>query len=253
MAVILGAAMIAVSAEAEPGGGGRGRGCDPSFDRQCGLINAALGLDDKQEAQVRAILEKRRDQMEKTRGSCLEMGKALREEADREIRAILTAEQRKLFGEMRDRRGRQARKKDGPGKVGAAGQAGRRAGIHGGKGGGICGTEWGEGKGAKVLDRHIERLARRLDLTSAQKQKVKAVFEGKTEKMERIRAECAPGCRKVREATDKEIRAVLTPEQVTIFDRIQAARGKTGDAGCGMGPGRDRDSDHGPEGDQEGE
>jgi Spy/CpxP family protein refolding chaperone len=63
-----------------------------------------------------------------------------------------------------------------------------------------------------------------LHLTAAQRDSVKAILEHRRGQMDAFWAEAGPRLRAVVDATETEIRSVLTPEQRATFDRMRAAR-----------------------------
>jgi Spy/CpxP family protein refolding chaperone len=113
---------------AREGGPGRGRGPD------AGMLAEQLGLSADQKAKVEAILQKQRAQMEALAPEeRREKGRALREETDKAIGAVLTDAQRKKWEEMRANRP----------------QGGRQGGPGGGEGRRGPGEGRGEGKGER--------------------------------------------------------------------------------------------------------
>jgi len=110
-------------------GGGRGRGLNAD------MLAEQLGLSADQKTKVAAIIQKQREQMEAIpQEERREKGRALREETDKAISAVLTDEQKKKFEEMRANRPRGGQG-GGPGGEGRRGQGeGRGEGRGEGKG-----------------------------------------------------------------------------------------------------------------------
>lgn len=70
----------------------------------------------------------------------------------------------------------------------------------------------------------LSRLSHDLHLSAEQKAKVEAVFEAKRPKMKALRAETRPQFEAIHKETQAEIRVLLSPEQQTKFDAINAKR-----------------------------
>jgi Spy/CpxP family protein refolding chaperone len=92
--------------------------------------------------------------------------------------------------------------------------------------------------------RRFEALARELDLTREQRQKVRAIMERHRDEnrtaTKAVFEKCGEEMQKVRERTDKDIAEVLTPEQQQRFKELMDKRGKRFPLG---GPGRFRKGD----------
>jgi protein CpxP len=78
-------------------------------------------------------------------------------------------------------------------------------------------------------ERRVEMLQKRLGLSADQTAQVKAIFEGERGKMEALRsnADMAPQDRRtqmmaIHEDSDAKIHAVLSPDQKTKYDEMQA-------------------------------
>jgi protein CpxP len=78
-------------------------------------------------------------------------------------------------------------------------------------------------------ERRVEMLQKRLDLSADQTAQVKAIFEGERGKMEALRSnsDMAPQDRRtqmmtIHQDSDAKIHAVLTPDQKTKYDEMQA-------------------------------
>ena len=65
-------------------------------------------------------------------------------------------------------------------------------------------------------------LLRGLDLTDAQKDQVKAIFDDARAQLADVRKESEPKFREVRKQTDERLQAVLTPEQWEQFQKMMA-------------------------------
>lgn len=66
----------------------------------------------------------------------------------------------------------------------------------------------------------LKGLTRHLDLTEEQQAQAQAIFEAKKPKMEALREQMQA----LRDETDSEIKAILTPEQATEFEAMKAKR-----------------------------
>jgi periplasmic protein CpxP/Spy len=96
----------------------------------------------------------------------------------------------------------------------------------------------GGGMGRMTSDQRVERLDTAVTLTADQKTKVKAIYDADQKKMEDMRSAQDPDMmtkmQAMRADENKQIRALLTPEQQTKFDAMpQGRRG----GGGGMGGG----------------
>ncbi|MBK7586695.1 MAG: hypothetical protein IPI67_41725 [Myxococcales bacterium] len=67
----------------------------------------------------------------------------------------------------------------------------------------------------------IEAMTRALDLDSAQREKVKQVFERHEDERRRAFERCEPEHRALREKIDAEIREILTPDQRIKHDALR--------------------------------
>ncbi len=67
----------------------------------------------------------------------------------------------------------------------------------------------------------LEHFSRKLDLTPEQKKKVGDIFEANGQKMRALWDETRPKFAGLRDATNAEIRALLTPDQQKKFDVFQ--------------------------------
>ncbi|HXE07839.1 MAG TPA: hypothetical protein VN612_08085 [Acidobacteriaceae bacterium] len=96
----------------------------------------------------------------------------------------------------------------------------------------------GGGGGMRMTsDQRVERLDAAVTLTADQKTKVKAIYDADQKKMEDMRTAQDPDMmtkmRAMREDENKQIRALLTPEQQTKFDAMPQGRGRGGMGGGG--------------------
>lgn len=67
---------------------------------------------------------------------------------------------------------------------------------------------------------HLEHMSKKLQLTETQQTQVKAVFDKNASQREALRE----SMRNLRQSTNKEIRAILTPEQQQKFDKMKQKR-----------------------------
>ena len=67
----------------------------------------------------------------------------------------------------------------------------------------------------------LRRFSRELDLTSEQREKVRAVIERKSQKMQEAKAEVRPRMEKIRKEAREEIAALLTAKQVVKFEELE--------------------------------
>jgi uncharacterized protein YneF (UPF0154 family) len=70
-------------------------------------------------------------------------------------------------------------------------------------------------------DKFLEDLTRELSLTPEQAKKVSAILESRKEEFEKVIPDFREKIREIREKTDKEIEAILTPEQKIKFSRFR--------------------------------
>lgn len=85
------------------------------------------------------------------------------------------------------------------------------------------------GGGPGMEARRLEMLTKRLSLTTDQQAQVKAILDDNQKQMQALRDDSStsreekrPKMMELRKATDEKIRAVLTDEQKTKFDAMQA-------------------------------
>ena len=98
----------------------------------------------------------------------------------------------------------------------------------------------GGGGGMRMTsDQRVERLDQAVTLTADQKTKVKAIYDADQKKMEDLRNSggdmqtMMPKMQEMRADENKQIRALLTPEQQTKFDAMPQGRGRGGMGGGG--------------------
>lgn len=82
-----------------------------------------------------------------------------------------------------------------------------------------CRGRWDEGKG---YGRMVERFSRKLDLSPEQRARLEAILETKRLKMKALRAEVQPRFEEIRASAKDEIRAMLSPEQLPRFEKLEA-------------------------------
>lgn len=88
--------------------------------------------------------------------------------------------------------------------------------------------------------RLLDRIAAEIDLTDDQEQRLRTVFETGGERMREINEQVRGLFEIGRDLLDDEIAAILTPEQMEIFNneilRMRGARGRRGGRGGPRGP-----------------
>jgi periplasmic protein CpxP/Spy len=99
-------------------------------------------------------------------------------------------------------------------------------------------AQGGGGGGMRMTsDQRVERLDTAVTLTADQKTKVKAIYDADQKKMEDMRTAQDPDMmtkmQAMRADENKQIRALLTPEQQTKFDAMPQGRGRGGMGGGG--------------------
>ena len=97
-----------------------------------------------------------------------------------------------------------------------------------------------------MTDRLLERIAATIDLTPEQDRQLREVFDSRRQRMREINEEIRGRFESQQEQMNAEIAAILTPDQLEIFDDeiIRMRRGRGGPRGRGS-PGRSRRG-HGP-------
>ena len=83
------------------------------------------------------------------------------------------------------------------------------------------------GKGGFSVEQRLERMSSQLNLTDAQKPKVKAVLEETAKKMkDASQDERREVMRKAREEETKKFKEILTPEQFTKYEQMSQRGGE---------------------------
>lgn len=80
------------------------------------------------------------------------------------------------------------------------------------------------GSGRDACEGRRTHMFERLDLTSAQRERVDAILERRRGSMEAIWRETGPRMRALVDSTEAEIRQVLRPEQRERFDQLKEER-----------------------------
>lgn len=186
-------------------GGSEGRNLTPEqmIQRRVEMLDRQLNLTPAQEKKITEILKKesksapaakttasasRRDRLNKAKST--ENG---REKVDAEIKKVLTPAQAKKYGEMSSRN-----------------------------------------RGQFSADNQIQRLDARLKLTAQQKQKLRVILENQSKEMQKMtpqqngqevdREKMRANFEKMREKTNKQIEAILTPQQKKEYAAMQKER-----------------------------
>ena len=92
--------------------------------------------------------------------------------------------------------------------------------------------EHGPGRGGP---RRGPQFLEELDLTADQQTKAKAIFEKHHTAVEAVMSESFPKVRAINDAMDEELKAILTPAQVTKFEELKKRRPRPGERGFGPG------------------
>ncbi|MGI9175691.1 MAG: T9SS type A sorting domain-containing protein [Rhodothermales bacterium] len=198
-------------------------------ERYLNFLDEKLDLSDAQEEQIQSVWDDQREAAQAWReanpDATREERQAYREEQRSEINAateaILTPEQTEQYQSLKDewteRRGDRPNRGDRPDRGDRSDQGNRRGRRHDGRQG----------------DRTSE-LVERLDLTEAQQAQLKEIRTTYREAAQAWREANPEATREEkqayrteqREAMKAAIEAVLTPEQVTELERLQAERGE---------------------------
>lgn len=104
------------------------------------------------------------------------------------------------------------------------------------------------GKGGPTVEQQLERMTKQLDLTDAQKPKVKAVLEETRKKRQELMDDTSASGRDRRtkmtaltEEQDKKLKAILTPDQYSKMEKQRAeARAKAKEKAPGERKGKKR-------------
>jgi Spy/CpxP family protein refolding chaperone len=85
------------------------------------------------------------------------------------------------------------------------------------------------GKGGYSVEQRLERMSTQLDLTDAQKPKVKAVLEDSAKKMKDVpQDERREKGKAIREDEAKKMKEILTPDQFKKYEEAAQRMGKKG-------------------------
>jgi Spy/CpxP family protein refolding chaperone len=88
----------------------------------------------------------------------------------------------------------------------------------------------------RIADRIVEHLSRDLNLTPQQKQQVATIVAAHAKKMDAVWSNVRPQIRTEIDAANREISAVLTPEQREKFDKLRMRLGPRRGPGGPGGP-----------------
>ncbi|WP_437905863.1 hypothetical protein WME95_47835 [Sorangium sp. So ce327] len=87
----------------------------------------------------------------------------------------------------------------------------------------------------------LKAMRRHLDLTDRQVRELKATLAEAEAERDRLLSECRPALDALRDRTDARVKGVLTPEQLTRYEELEAERRRRpGPPPFGPGPGRGR-------------
>ncbi|WP_437326432.1 hypothetical protein [Sorangium sp. So ce381] len=87
----------------------------------------------------------------------------------------------------------------------------------------------------------LRAMRRHLDLTDRQVRELRATIAEAEAERERLLSECRPALDALRDRTDARVKGVLTPEQLTRYEELEADRRRhPGPPPFGPGPGRGR-------------
>lgn len=75
----------------------------------------------------------------------------------------------------------------------------------------------GEGR---IRERIMAKLDRRLNLDPAQKERISAILESKTEQFKTAKKRFGDSAKSIRESTERQIKECLRPDQIEKFDRM---------------------------------
>jgi Spy/CpxP family protein refolding chaperone len=93
----------------------------------------------------------------------------------------------------------------------------------------MCGGGRSRGWGMWSAGGHeqmVDRFSRKLKLTVQQREQVSAILEQRRAQMRALHYQVRPQFESMRAQTSDQIRAVLTPEQITAFDKMEAEQDK---------------------------
>jgi Spy/CpxP family protein refolding chaperone len=90
----------------------------------------------------------------------------------------------------------------------------------------VCGLAFaGDDKNpAKWQEKRVEKMAKKLDLTKEQKEKVAAIFKESGDKIQAETQKMQEAKKAIREDESQKIKAVLTPDQAQKYEKMQAER-----------------------------
>ncbi|WP_437743039.1 hypothetical protein WME73_48170 [Sorangium sp. So ce302] len=87
----------------------------------------------------------------------------------------------------------------------------------------------------------LKAMRRHLDLTDRQVRELRATLAEAEAERDRLLSECRPALDALRDRTDARVKGVLTPEQLTRYEELEAERRRRpGPPPFGPGPGRGR-------------
>ncbi|WP_437529321.1 hypothetical protein WME79_47510 [Sorangium sp. So ce726] len=87
----------------------------------------------------------------------------------------------------------------------------------------------------------LKAMRRHLDLTDRQVRELRATIAEAEAERDRLLSECRPALDALRDRTDARVKGVLTPEQLTRYEELEAERRRhPGPPPFGPGPGRGR-------------
>jgi len=96
----------------------------------------------------------------------------------------------------------------------------------------------------RMTERLLERISAEMDLTPEQDQALRTVFDGRQQRLREINDEVRERFETQQAQMNAEISAILTPEQMEIFDTeiltMRRERGRRGSFGRGSRSGRGR-------------
>lgn len=72
----------------------------------------------------------------------------------------------------------------------------------------------------------LDHFSRELQLTSDQREKIARIMETKRTQFESLRDEMRPRFEEIRRASKEEIRAILTPDQQKLFEKLELRKQK---------------------------
>ncbi|WP_437589636.1 hypothetical protein [Sorangium sp. So ce1000] len=120
--------------------------------------------------------------------------------------------------------------------------------------GGVAGTAIGRGMALRDLEAtfrgppaearaqfRLKAMRRHLDLTDHQVRELRAALAEAEAERDKLLSECRPALDALRDRTDARVKGVLTPEQLSRYEELEAERRRhPGPPPFGPGPGRGR-------------